>query len=82
MIIYAEKIKRLMLMPCISQYISDTNIKECAIRAVWLGNDETHYERRWEKKDINDLKLLINLVVNWVVSSLMTQEYMKSMQRT
>ncbi|WP_375320600.1 hypothetical protein [Aliivibrio logei] len=78
----AEKIRKMMLMQCINQYISDANIKECATRAVWLGNDETHYQRKWQDKDIGDLKLLIKLVVHWVVSSLMTQEYMQSMQRT
>lgn len=77
-----EKIKNLLLMQCINQYVSDPNIKACATRAVWLGNDETHYQRKWKNKDINDLKLLIDLVVHWVVSSLMTQEYMQSMQRT
>lgn len=76
----SEKIKSMMLTPCIKKYISDTNIKECATRAVWLGNDETHYERRWQNKDIDDLKLLINLVVHWVVSNIMTQEYMQSMK--
>ena len=78
----AEKIRKMMLMQCINQYITDTNIKECATRAVWLGNDETHYQRKWKGKDIGDLKLLINLVIHWVVSSLMTKEYMQSMQRT
>lgn len=78
----AEMIRKMMLMQCINKYITDTNIKECATRAVWLGNDETHYQRKWEDKDIGDLKLLINLVIHWVVSSLMTQEYMQSMQRT
>ncbi|HIF9328183.1 DUF4145 domain-containing protein [Photobacterium damselae subsp. damselae] len=78
----AEEIRSMMLMQCINKYITDTNIKECATRAVWLGNDETHYQRKWKDKDIGDLKLLINLVIHWVVSSLMTQEYMQSMQRT
>lgn len=77
----SEKIRSMLLMQCINTYITDTNIKECATRAVWLGNDETHYQRKWQDKDIDDLKLLINLVVHWLVSSLMTQEYLQSMQR-
>ncbi|EPM6964166.1 MULTISPECIES: DUF4145 domain-containing protein [Vibrio] len=76
-----ETIKAMPLMQCINKYISDINIKECATRAVWLGNDETHYQRKWQDNDIYDLKLLIGLVVHWVVSSLMTQEYMQSMTR-
>lgn len=77
-----EKIKSMLLMQCINTYISDSNIKECATRAVWLGNDETHYQRKWQDKDIGDLKLLINLVTHWIASELMTKEYMQSMQRT
>lgn len=78
----SEQIRSMLLMQCINTYITDTNIKECATRAVWLGNDETHYQRKWQDKDIEDLKLLIKLVIHWVVSSLMTQEYLQSMQRT
>ncbi|MCW8332012.1 hypothetical protein MD588_24775 [Photobacterium sp. SDRW27] len=77
-----SKIKNMPLMQCINKYVSDVNIKECATRAVWLGNDETHYERKWVSRDIEDLKLLINLVIHWTVSSLLTKEYMGSMQRT
>lgn len=77
-----EKIRSMLLMQCINTYISDRNIKECATRAVWLGNDETHYQRKWLDKDIGDLKLLIDLVIHWIASELMTKEYMQSMQRT
>jgi hypothetical protein len=33
--------------------------KEAAKRAVWLGNDETHYSRIWTQKDVRDLISLI-----------------------
>ena len=33
-----------------------------------LGDDETHYERRWIDKDLNDLKNLIRLTVNWIAN--------------
>ncbi|MBJ7018499.1 DUF4145 domain-containing protein [Vibrio cholerae] len=78
----SDMVKGMTLMQCINQYIADTNIKECAIRAAWLGNDETHYQRKWQDKDVGDLKLLINLVIHWIVSNLMTQEYIQSMART
>lgn len=76
-----DKIRSMNLMSCINQYILDANVKECATRAAWLGNDETHYERRWEDKDLNDLKLLIRLSTNWIVNSILTDEYMKSMKK-
>lgn len=33
---------------------------------MWLGNDETHYVRRWEEKDLSDLKRLISMTVSWI----------------
>ncbi|NBD21452.1 DUF4145 domain-containing protein [Aquabacterium fontiphilum] len=75
----AEQIKASMLAPCITQFIDDINIKECAKRAAWLGNDETHYVRKWESKDVSDLKLLVRLTVNWIDSFLLTQKYIEEM---
>lgn len=48
-------------------------------RAVWLGNDETHYVRKWEEKDVNDLKLLVRLTVNWIDNVLLTKKYIADM---
>ena len=51
---------------CIEDYIDDFKLKECAKRATWLGNDETHYLRKWIEKDINDLKILLELTSGWI----------------
>ncbi len=64
---------------CINELIDNPNIKKMAKGAVWLGNDETHYIRKWEDKDINDLKKLINLTVQWIMLELMTEEYQTDM---
>lgn len=64
---------------CIGTYVADQNIKECAKRAAWLGNDETHYLRRWEDKDIGDLKALIRLTENWIENALLTQKYIREL---
>ena len=74
-----DKIKSLMLAPCITEYITDQNVKDCAKRAAWLGNDETHYIRKWEDKDISDLKLLVRLTTNWIDNVLLTQKYVAEM---
>lgn len=74
-----EEIRRTLLGNCISQYVSDPNVRECAKRAAWLGNDETHYTRKWETKDITDLKLLVRLTVNWIDNSLLTKKYIAEM---
>jgi hypothetical protein len=59
-------IETIMLGPCIENYVTDPRIKEVTKLATWLGNDETHYQRRWIDKDLNDLKTLIKLVLHWI----------------
>ena len=59
-------IRKKRLSNCIDDYVDDYRIKEVAKRAVWIGNDETHYVRKWEGKDVQDLKGLIRLVIRWI----------------
>lgn len=72
-------IEAMMLGACIKKYVADPRIKEVARRATWLGNDETHYQRRWIGKDLSDLKIMINLVVHWIEAEHVTAEALKSM---
>jgi hypothetical protein len=75
---YPEKTDKIQTMPlqqCISKFIEQTDIKEMAERAVWLGNDETHYIRKWEDKDIQDLKNLIDLTVYYLSMTLKAKKY-------
>ena len=74
-----DEIKKTFLGNCIKAYVTDTNIKVCAERATWLGNDETHYLRQWNTHDIKDLERLITLTCNWIVNEQMTDEYVSSM---
>lgn len=74
-----EEIKNKLLGAVINDHVEDSNLKQCAKRAAWLGNDETHYVRKWEEKDISDLKVLIELTVNWVDSNLLTKKYLEDM---
>jgi len=68
------EIKGMSLGNCIKDLVVDSKIKESAKRAVWLGNDQTHYHKRWEDKDLIDLKKLIRLTVNWVESEILTSD--------
>lgn len=70
-----DDIKKKLLGRCISDDVKDVNLKACASRAAWLGNDETHYDRRWEAHDLQDLKTLIELSVRWIESELLTAQY-------
>jgi hypothetical protein len=74
-----DEIRRKQLGPCIDTFVEDSNIKQCAKRAVWLGNDETHVVRKWESKDISDLKALIRLTVNWIENEYLTRKYIDEM---
>lgn len=61
-----ERIKQMLLGPCIETYVTDLNVKNVSKRAAWIGNDETHYVRKWENKDVQDLKGLIRLTIRWI----------------
>lgn len=71
----SETIKKMPLANVIDNYLDNRKIKEIAKRAVWLGNDETHYERKWADKDIEDLKKLISITVNFIDSDLEANAY-------
>jgi hypothetical protein len=75
----AETIKKQLLAKCITDYVTDTKVKQVAARAVWLGNDETHYLRKWGDKDLQDLKLLIKLTLHWIEMDELTQAALTSM---
>ena len=64
---------------CINKYIESSQIKLCAERATWLGNDEVHYVRKWMDKDISNLKELIVLTTNWIHNEILTQKYVDDM---
>ena len=77
-----EDIKRKLLGACIADDVADDRIKTVAARAAWLGNDETHYVRRWQDHDITDLKRLIDLTVKWIEMELETEEALASMPKS
>jgi len=55
-----EKIKAIMLGQVIDDYLNDfPKIQALAKSVAWIGNDETHYVRRHDGKDIQDLKKFI-----------------------
>lgn len=75
-----EEVKAELLGNCIKNMVDNPKIKKMAKGAAWLGNDETHYIRRWEDKDIEDLKALINITVYWIMYELKTKEYEEIMR--
>lgn len=68
-----EKIKNLLLSKCISEFINDQDIKTLASRIAWIGNDEAHYTRKLEGRDVSDMKSFIDAMV-YFVSKVLTVE--------
>ena len=77
----AEVIKKMKLSQCIDKYVTDANVKNVSKRAVWLGNDETHYVRKWEEKDVQDLKGLIRLTIRWIEQEKETAKLLAEMPK-
>jgi len=74
-----EDIKKRPVAQVIEGFVVNDNVKNCAKRAVWLGNDETHYVRKWLDKDVRDLKLLIQITVNLTRQEVITKNLLDEM---
>jgi hypothetical protein len=73
--------KEVKLQKLIQEKISDITIKNVAERTAWLGNDETHYQRKWKEMDLGDLKELIDLTVYFIQSQLKADNYILMMEK-
>ena len=56
----SDKIASMPLAQCINDYIRDHKLHNLAKAAAWLGNDETHYLRKYEGYDLDSLKSFIS----------------------
>lgn len=64
-----EKIKNKMLGAVISEYLNDfPKLQNLAKAATWIGNDETHYVRRHDDKDIRDMKQFIKSASQFIAA--------------
>lgn len=63
---HEEEIKKQPLAACIKNRITDHRIKTLAERATWIGNDETHYIRKHENLDVQDMKLFIRAMMAYI----------------
>ncbi len=76
-----DTIKKKQLGTCIREFLDSNNkIRTSAERAAWIGNDETHYVRKWTDKDLKDLKTLIGLSVHWISAEILTEQYEENMR--
>lgn len=75
----SERIESLFSGNVVNEFISDPRIQSVAKRALWLGNDETHYLKKWVAHDINDLITLIRLAINWIEIERLSAAYEEDM---
>lgn len=69
-----ERIRNMELGNCIANRIDNQQLKTVASRATWLGNDFTHFTRRFDEYEVSDLKRFIEAVVYWILMELTTEE--------
>jgi hypothetical protein len=67
------------LAKVIETHIDHPKLKQCVKRALWLGNDQTHYTRKWNTKDIDDVKALIDITVNYIAMEIESDKYLVDM---
>lgn len=75
----SEEIEAMFAGKVVSEFVQDPRIEAVAKRALWLGNDETHYLKKWEAHDINDLITLIKLATNWIEIESLSASYQADM---
>ncbi len=68
-----ESIKKMSLSNCIQTFMPD-NMKALATAATWLGNDETHYVKKYEMQDLKSLKAYLNAFIHYAESELVNEE--------
>lgn len=69
-----DKIKSMPLSACIRDFIDSSNIKTLATRSAWIGNDEAHYIRKQEDRDVQDMKSFIQATVYFISMILITED--------
>ncbi|NLA43537.1 DUF4145 domain-containing protein [Candidatus Saccharibacteria bacterium] len=69
----ADIISRMPLSQAIDK-LNNPKIKALAKASAWLGNDETHYLKKYADKDVNDMKKFIKALAYFISSELAADE--------
>jgi hypothetical protein len=69
-----DEIIKKKLITCINDYCQG-RIKSSADKCRELGNDESHYEKKYEQLDVSDLEKLIAITMHWVSAELKEASY-------
>lgn len=69
-----ELIKKTWMSDCIKTYIDNDQIKTLAEKSEWIGNDEAHYVKIQEDRDINDMKSFIDAMTYFISMTLIVDD--------
>ncbi|ELV8773045.1 DUF4145 domain-containing protein [Vibrio harveyi] len=75
----SDKIESWFSGKVLNEFVADPRIQAVGKRALWLGNDETHYLKKWANHDLTDLITLIRLAINWVEIERLSASYEENM---
>ncbi|HAO23404.1 MAG: hypothetical protein BWK80_46960 [Desulfobacteraceae bacterium IS3] len=70
-----QQIHTIPLTECIESYIDDPKIRSCARHAGWFSDKNAFHQMLWDGKDIDNVKLLIRLTINWIESSVLAKQF-------
>ena len=51
---------------CINEHVDNKKIKTLAMASTWIGNDETHYIRKHENYNVQDLKRFLATTIAYI----------------
>ena len=66
-----SEVSKKKLHICIKDYLSDVDLTTSADVVRILGNDNTHYERKYEELDFNILKTYMNIFIQLITTKLL-----------
>lgn len=73
-----DKIKSMLLGQVIAAYLKDfPKVQSLAKASTWIGNDETHYVRVHDDRDIKDLKRFIHSTAQFIAADYHADEAIK-----
>ena len=75
-----DKIVSMTLFDCI-QLVFSKEEREIIEKTSWIGNDETHYEKKHPAFDYKDLKAMIKICISKIETKVKEINYLKSFEK-
>lgn len=69
------------LAQCIETYVGSPKLKQAAKSTAALGNDETHYERRFPQQELRELGGFLKATIEWLEHDLSLDSFIAESAR-